>query len=356
MMLVRLVLLPLLSLGGISLAAWSVHSGNVPTPPTPGLSTPPSPPFPTRVSATGVVEARSRNVGLGVARPGLVAELAVDIGAQVAQGDVLLRIDARDAQARLTARKAELAAAEAEVARLRALPRAEDVAPRLATAAQREAQLGEAQALHELATKVADPRAISREELTRRQAAVTVAQSTMAEAQAQLALVKAGAWAPDLAIAQARVDVARAALAAVETELDQLTLKAPFAGTVLQCNVRLGEFAVAGASASPLIVLGDVSKLHVRAEVDEMDVWRLRREAPARAFVRGNPDLSAPLTFVAIEPLMIPKRSLSGSSREQVDTRVLQVLYELDPRALPVQVGQLVDVFVEAQVAPGGGK
>jgi hypothetical protein len=45
---------------------------------------------------------------------------------------------------------------------------------------------------------------------------------------------------------------------------------------------------------------------------------------------------------------MIPKRSLSGASREQVDTRVLQVLYALDPKDLPVQVGQLVDVSIEA--------
>ena len=96
--------------------------------------------------------------------------------------------------------------------------------------------------------------------------------------------------------------------------------------------------------------------LHVRADVDEMDVWRLRPDATARAFVRGNAELSAPLQFVAIEPLMIPKRSLSGSSREQVDTRVLQVLYALDPTALPVQVGQLVDVYVESQASAGGGK
>ena len=60
------------------------------------------------------------------------------------------------------------------------------------------------------------------------------------------------------------------------------------------------------------------------------------------------------LLLVAIEPLMIPKRALSGSSREQVDTRVLQVIYALDPKALPVQVGQLVDVFVESLSAPGG--
>ena len=83
------------------------------------------------------------------------------------------------------------------------------------------------------------------------------------------------------------------------------------------------------------------------ADFDEMDVWRLRPEAKAQAFVRGNPQLSAPLQFVAVEPLMIPKRSLSGSSREQVDTRVLQVIYSVDSQPQRLYVGQQLDVFLE---------
>ncbi len=137
-----------------------------------------------------------------------------------------------------------------------------------------------------------------------------------------------------------------------EQELAQLRVTAPFAGKVLQVNVRVGEYAATGQQQTPAIVLGDATMLHVRADIDEMDVWRLRPEAKAQAFVRGNPQLGAPLQFVAIEPLMIPKRSLSGSSREQVDTRVLQVLYALDPKALPVQIGQLVDVSIEAMEPP----
>lgn len=354
MMIVRLVLLPLLSLGGIGLAAWTVKSGNQPTPKTAGLTPPAAAPFPVRVSATGIVEASTRNVGLGVARGGLVTALPHDIGSTVAQGEVLLQIDDRDTRARLVARQADLASAEQELARLRSLPRTEELEPRLAAVGQRQAQLEDAQSLLKIVTSIADPRAISREERTRRESAVAVASQALAEANAELALVRAGAWAPDLAIASAKVTIAQAAIESVRAELDQLQVKAPFAGRVLQVNVRIGEFASTGESASPAIVLGDVTTLHIRADVDEMDVWRLRPDAPARAFVRGNAQLSAPLRFVAIEPLMIPKRALSGSSREQVDTRVLQVIYALDPKALPVQVGQLVDVFVESLSAPGG--
>ncbi len=352
MMIVRLILLPVLSLGGISLAAWSVHKGNETPRPTPGLTTPAASPFPARVSATGVIEASTRNVGLGVARPGLVAALPHDIGSTVTKGELLLQVDDRDVQTQLVIRKAELASAEQELARLVAMPRAEDLAPLAAAVAQRQAQLADSQDLLRLATAISDPRAISREELTRRESAVAVAQATLTAAEAELQRVRAGAWAPDLAIARARIDAAKAAVASVEADLQQLRVFAPFDGKVLQVNVRTGEYAAAGPSADPAIVLGAVQTLHVRADIDEMDVWRLRPEAPARAFVRGNPKLSAPLRFVAVEPLMIPKRSLSGNSRELVDTRVLQVLYALDPAALPVQVGQLVDVFVESLNSP----
>jgi multidrug resistance efflux pump len=299
-----------------------------------------------------VIDASTRNVGLGVARPGLVQTLPHDIGSTVKQGELLLQIDDRDVQAQLAIRQADLVSAEQELARLVAMPRAEDLAPLAAAVAQRQAQLADSQNLLRLATAITDPRAISREELTRRESAVAVAQAALRAADAELERVRVGAWAPDLAIARARVDAAKAGAASVDAELQQLRVVAPFDGKVLQVNVRVGEYAAAGATADPAIVLGAVTTLHVRADIDEMDVWRLRPEAPARAFVRGNPKLSAPLRFVAVEPLMIPKRSLSGNSREQVDTRVLQVIYALDPTALPVQVGQLVDVFVESLNSP----
>jgi hypothetical protein len=45
----------------------------------------------------------------------------------------------------------------------------------------------------------------------------------------------------------------------------------------------------------------------------------------------------------------VPKVSLTGSSTERVDTRVLQVIYSLTrPSDPPLYVGQQVDVFIEA--------
>jgi hypothetical protein len=44
---------------------------------------------------------------------------------------------------------------------------------------------------------------------------------------------------------------------------------------------------------------------------------------------------------------VLPKRSLTGDSQERVDTRVLQIIYAFEPGALPVFVGQQVDVYID---------
>ena len=70
------------------------------------------------------------------------------------------------------------------------------------------------------------------------------------------------------------------------------------------------------------------------------------------AYVRGNRDLRAEAVFVRVEPYVKPKTSLTGSSTEKVDTRVLQVIFSFDRNILPVYVGQQMDVFVETPENP----
>jgi hypothetical protein len=115
--------------------------------------------------------------------------------------------------------------------------------------------------------------------------------------------------------------------------------------------VRPGEY-VAAPSSQALMVLGEVSdRVHVRVDIDEHDIPRFRKGAPARASLRGRPDLSYPLTFVRVEPYVIPKKSLTGDNTERVDTRVLQVIYALDVKGRPVYVGQQMDVFIDVGAA-----
>jgi hypothetical protein len=116
----------------------------------------------------------------------------------------------------------------------------------------------------------------------------------------------------------------------------------------LQVNVRPGEY-VGTPPSEPLVVLGNSKKLHVRVDIDEHDIPRFAEKTPARAALRGKPQMQYPLTFVRVEPYVVPKKSLTGDNTERVDTRVLQVIYALDTTGkAPVYVGQQMDVFIEA--------
>jgi len=354
-MFIRKYVVPTLSLAGIGVAAFTVIRGNTRLAAAPPVAAPATSPFETKLAGAGLVEAASENVSVGTPVPGLVVEVAVKQGQTVRAGDVLFQLDPRQLQAGRGVRAAEVESARAELAQLAALPRPEDLPPARAQVAAARAALDEARARLELFEKVDDPRAVSLEEHARRRAAVESSTAQLERAEAELARLQAGAWAPELALSRTELAAAEAALRALETELERLIVRAPIDGTVLKIGIRAGEFALSPARA-PLLVLGDLSRLHVRIDLDESDAWRFRPGAPARAFVRGNPALGAALEFVRVDPYVVPKRSLTGDPLERVDTRVLQVLYAFDGRELPVYVGQQMDVYIEAPSSEGGAR
>jgi multidrug efflux pump subunit AcrA (membrane-fusion protein) len=264
--------------------------------------------------------------------PGLVTQVLVKVGATVKQGDPLFKLDDRDLQAELIVRQSSLSTAKAKLEKLKNLPRPEDVPPAEAKVAEALASLNDAKQLRAMWNGVEKQGIVSAEELQRRDSAVAVAQAKYDQAQSELKLLQAGSWKPDIEIAGAEVAAADAQVKATQTNIERLTVTAPVDGEVLQVKVRPGEYAQAGPLATPLMLLGDVSKVHVRVDIDENDAWRVAADASAVATVRGNRDLKTNLKFVRIEPYVVPKKSLTGESTERVDTRVLQVLYSFDRR------------------------
>lgn len=349
---IRKFLLPALAIAGALFAAWSAANASRKTEPTPPVVPPARSLFASAISGAGIVEASSENIAIGSPVSRIVTDVFVRIGQEVKKGEPLFRLDDRDWKAQLGIRRTALELAEAKLNRLRAAPRIEDVPPAEARVAAEEAVLADLrwqlQKLENLSADIVAP-----EEMARARYAVDAGAARLLEARARLELLKAGAWQADLDVAKAEVDAARAEHGLVETEMERLTVRAPVDGTVLQANVRVGEFAAGGVMATPLIVFGATHPLHVRVDVDENDAWRFRSNAPAVAFVRGNRDLETKLTFVRTEPFVIPKRSLTGQSTERVDTRVLQVIYSFDPKSIPVYVGQQMDVYIEAGNAAG---
>lgn len=345
-------LAPLLAVAGLTFAVFSVLSAQQEAEPKPPFNPPAKSPYENVVAGAGITEARTENIGVGTAVPGLLEELHVKVGDRVHPGGSLFRIDARSLQADYKVREAMLRSAQAQLKRMQNLPRPEEIPPSELRIEEAQARVTDTLDRYRRAERLLPTAAISDEEFVRAKQAYAIAEKQLGQAKAEHALLLAGAWQEDLAVAEATVAENQAQLEQIQTEIDRLSVRAPAQPgveefEVLQVNVRLGEY-VGTSPRDPVIVLGDIQQLHVRVDIDENDIPRFDRHAKAVAKLRGDPKIEFPLTFVRIEPYVIPKRSLTGDNTERVDTRVLQVIYALDKQDQPVYVGQQMDVFIEA--------
>jgi multidrug resistance efflux pump len=313
---------------------------------------PPESAFARNVAAVGLVEPESENVDVSCPVSGLVTAVYVNAGDRVHAGQKLFSLDDRDLQAELRVKQAALTAAQARLKKLQEEPRAEEVPPAEAKVREAQANRSDAEVQMQLIESVQDRRAVREEDVRRRRIAYEAAQARLSDAESQLALLKAGAWGPDIAVAQSDVTQAEAQLRQVQTNIERLTMTAPLDGLILQKRVRVGQFAQCGPMSEPLIIMGG-GALNIRTEIDENDAWRVRPNTAAVAYVRGDSKERFPLKFIRFEPYVLPKKSLTGDSTERVDTRVLQVIYRINDLDARVYVGQQMDVYVETPLASG---
>jgi multidrug efflux pump subunit AcrA (membrane-fusion protein) len=268
-----------------------------------------------RVAGAGLVEPSSELVQVAPQVAGVIREVLVRPGDRVDVEAPLFRLDDRTAAAELGQRRAQLASAMAAAA---------------------EADVQRRQAALELeryrAISLAD--AMVREELDRRRFAVESADALLRTRRGQ-------------------VEEAQAGVVVAETALAHTVIRAPMAATVLQVRARPGEFASAGAGADVLVTLGVTRPLHVRIDVDEADIARIDLDGEGEVVSRGEFGLRSAVRMVRVEPLVVPKTSLTNSAAERVDTRVLQVVYVIpEDGAARYFVGQQVDAFLPAKREP----
>lgn len=354
----RGMILPLIAVGMFSIAIYHVIRTATPLPSMEPPQMPARSPFRQRVAGLGLVEAATENISIGTHDAGVIAEVMVKVGQKVAVGDPLFRIDDRAAQADLLVRQASLAAAKAQHERLLKLPREEELPGSAARVREAVARLADEEVRLARAERLFERGALSEEELTSRRQAFQIAKEQKQHFEAEDDLLRAGAWESDLAVAQAAVFLAKAQVDQQQTTLNRLTVSAPVAGEVLQVNVRRGEF-VQQSSMQALLVLGNTEVLHIRVSIDEEEIPRFHEKGKATAYLRGRGDQPVGMDFLRVEPLVTPKRSLTGSPNERVDTRVLQVIYAAQAGGPRLFVGQQLDIYIEIpadSTAPRNGE
>jgi len=359
-------LLPVLAAVAFSFAVIQMTKAQQQPPPVSPPVDPGKSPFGKQVAGAGVVEPETENIAVGSHVPGVVKAIYVRVDDKIAAGTPLFDLDDRHISAELAVRQATRDNAAAQVAKLDAMPRREELPPLEAKIEESKANLNDKLKLFERAKREAESGVGAGETFDLRKMAVDVARAQLRRVEAELDLTRAGAWEYDVALARATLAQAQAQCGQTKTELERLRVNAPrirrpgadrtrepipasdLVGLrVLQVNVRPGEFVGAAAGQS-IIVLGTVGRLHVRVDIDENDIARFKPGMKGTASPRGEPNARFPISFIRVDPYVIPKKSLTGGNTERVDTRVLQVIYAIDVPDSSLYVGQQLDVSLDA--------
>jgi HlyD family secretion protein len=296
---------------------------------------------PARVIAPGIVESWGGDTQLSAKEPGWIAEVLVREGERVRPGQVLVVLDDAPQRRAVELARADVAEADAALARIEAGSTAEElrraVADRDAAAARAELARSEAART----ARLVDAKAVATAEAERTSADARALAALAAGAQARLEELERGARAEDRRAAYARAAAARARFHMAEAALERRRVVAPGAGTVLVSRAHAGEFYAAGAAAAgPLLVLGDTTRLQVRLEVDEIDAFAVAGDAATAIFSDGGARIAEGTVF-RIAPRMGRKGLPIESPTARQDVRVREVFVEV-PASSGLVPGQRV--------------
>jgi HlyD family secretion protein len=282
-----------------------------------------------RVAGNGLVEPADREVKVAAAVPGLVAAIRVKEGERVSAGAVLVELDAAAERAALAAAEADVSAAETELARSRKGLRAEDVDAAVADAEAARARAELSKTTLARTETLARTGAATAEELDRARQSAANDEATFRSIEARKRAAKLGSRAEDIAVAAARVEAARARRDQARAVADRMVVKAPADGEILEVKFRVGEYYTPQGT-EPLLVMGDTRVLRVRMDVDERDVSRVGIGAPAFAVADGFPGQTFKGKVVEIGHRMGRKNIRTDEPTERIDTKILEVLIQLD--------------------------
>lgn len=220
---------------------------------------------PAEIVASGRVEPVEL-VDVGAELSGRITEILADFNDEVAAGDVLARLDSATYRARLEEAEARLTLAEAKLA---------------AAEAARDgtrARLAEANANFARKQELSGTGTASGRDLDLARANRDAARSAVAAAEAEVAVERAA------------VRIAKAGVSQARSDLMRTDIRAPIDGVVIDRKVERGQTVAASLQTPTLFTIaGKLSRVNIKAFVDEADIGRVRQGQRARFRVDAYP-------------------------------------------------------------------
>ncbi|MEM9087703.1 MAG: efflux RND transporter periplasmic adaptor subunit, partial [Cyanobacteria bacterium P01_F01_bin.53] len=279
-----------------------------------------STPLTVRITASGQVQS-SRTSNISPKTAGIVEEIYVAQGDRISQGQLIARMDSEQLSAQLIQSQASVDEAQAQLDDELEGPSSTDIGQASAAVDAARAAVNEARARSVLAQdeetrnqRLYAQGAISLSDLDRAQsenrsanAAVNQSMARLAESEQRLQDAQNGSDATTIAQAEARLNRAYGQLRAIELQLADTDIRAPFDGVVTQKFASEGSFvspatAATGAAAASAAIVTIASGLEIVADVPEADIGRIKEgqsvEIKAEAYLseqfEGEVKLIAP--------------------------------------------------------------
>lgn len=231
-----------------------------------------------------------RQVSLAFTGSERIAEMRAEEGDSVKAGQVLATLDSRTLKLQIDQAKAQIAAQEANVLRLRNGSRPEDIdrAKAQVDAAKAQLDLANIQLRRLQGIRANSPggRAVSQQDLDNANAQLKVDQAQLDDRQKALRLAKIGPRAEDIAQAAAQLQVARAQLALLQHNLDETELRAPQNAVVRSRILEPGDMA---SPQRAVYALAITDPKWVRVYVNETQLGLIKPGQSASVFTDSHP-------------------------------------------------------------------
>ncbi|MGH7870140.1 MAG: HlyD family secretion protein, partial [Candidatus Dormibacteraceae bacterium] len=208
---------------------------------------------------------------------GKVAWIGVEKGDRVKQGEVLVRLDDADYRAQVEQAKANLTAAQANLKKLEAGSRPQEIQAALATVEQAKADFENDSLNLKRTQELYRQKINSQQQLDTAEDQFKVSKAKLDNAQQNYDLAKIGNRIEDINYARAQVEQNKAALDYAQTQLDATLIRSPIDGTVLDRNVERGElvsnmnFGGTGGVKTSVVTLANLNDLQVELDINEND-------------------------------------------------------------------------------------
>lgn len=229
---------------------------------------------------------------------GRVAEQLVRDGAVVKVGEVLLTLDSPEMNARVQQAEASLAAAQAQLDKIRNGSRSEEIQQVRNAHAEAQAAVGMAEQTFNRIKRLRESKAISGQNYDDAYSTLLMAREREKRAQAVLDMALTGARPEDEVLMDAQARLAAAKLAEVKSMYADIRLASPMNGEVNKVLVRQGELVSPGYPLVSLIDLNDVWAV-IQLREEYLQYVRMGETFKGKVPALGNAEVTFCVTYIA---------------------------------------------------------